>query len=244
MQLQNLSFNILTFGWPVTNLTFYFSKEDIEFCSRIHKTLFPKNIESIFPAILNDGTEFIYTTFDYQKAGLTPLSLDFKKENEYLVRKYYNRQISYYFQKTRNQVVKKGFIGQNQVWVKATKIPNPVFDIYLKFSLKIQFGNVSDSPELLVSYSGKSKVFKKDVPAPVKQVSQSLFTRVIKENTVSNFDDVNTDPKPDLKKVYPILNLKIAKALKITPAPLQTGNRYKSYVEVVNKFEDFFARPF
>ena len=118
-----------------------------------------------------------------------------------MVRKYYNRQISHYFQKIKSQVVKKGFIGQNQVWVKATKIPNPVFDIYFKFSLKIQLCNVSDHPELLLSYDGKSKVFKKDVPALVKQVSQSLFTRVIKENTVSNFDDVNTDPKPDLRKV-------------------------------------------
>ena len=78
MAAQNLSFNILTFDWPATDLTFYFSKEDIEFCTRIHKTLFPKNIESIFPGILSDGTEFIYTTFDYKKEGFTPLSLDFK----------------------------------------------------------------------------------------------------------------------------------------------------------------------
>jgi len=129
--MENLSFNILTFDWPATSLTFYFSKEDRDFCSRIHKTLFPKNIESIFPGILSDGTEFIYTTFDYQKEGFTPLSLDFTTENQDLVRKFYNRQISYYFQKTKNQVVKKGFIGQNQVWVKATKISNPVFDILM-----------------------------------------------------------------------------------------------------------------
>ena len=240
MTEQNLSFNILTFDWPATNLTFYFSKEDMDFCSRIHKTIFPKNIESIFPGILSDGTEFIYTTFDYQKEGFTPLSLDFKTENEDLVRKYYNRQISYYFQKTKNQVVKKGFIGQNQVWVKATKIANPLFDIYLKFSLKIQFGNVSNHPELLLSYDGKSKVFKKDVPTLVKEVSQSTFIKVIKGNTVCVFDDVNTGPNPDLQKVYPVLNLKIAKALKIEPDPLQKGNRYKSYLEVVNKFKDFF----
>lgn len=80
MAAQNLSFNILTFDWPATDLTFYFSKEDIEFCSRIHKTLFPKkHRESISPGILSDGTEFIYTTFDYKKEGFTPLSLDFKK---------------------------------------------------------------------------------------------------------------------------------------------------------------------
>ena len=76
------------------------TKEDRDFCSRIHKTLFPKKIESIFPGILSDGTEFIYTTFDYQQEGFTPLALDFKTENEDFVRKYYTRQISYYFQKT------------------------------------------------------------------------------------------------------------------------------------------------
>ncbi len=240
MTEQNLYFNILTFDWPKANLSFYFSKVENAFCSRIHKTLFPKNIESIFPGILEDGTEFIYSTFDYEKEGFTPLSIQFKTENEDLLRKYYNRQIRYYFQKIRNQIVRKGFIGQNQVWVKSAKLSNKQFNIYLKFSLKVQFRNVSDYPELLVSYDGKSKVFKKDIPALVRQVSPSLFKKVIKGNTVCRFDDVNTEPNADLRKVFPALNFALAKALKIEPDPIIKGNRYKSYLEVLNIFKDFF----
>ncbi len=73
MPNQNLLFNILTFDFPRGEQTFYFSLEEAEKCNRIHRTLFPNNIEEIFPGIHLDGTEFIYTTFDYAKEGFIPL---------------------------------------------------------------------------------------------------------------------------------------------------------------------------
>ena len=75
-QNQNLYFNILTFDFPQKEQTFYFSKEDIEFCKPIHKSLFPREIETIFPGVTTDGTDFIYSTFDYAKEGFTSLSID------------------------------------------------------------------------------------------------------------------------------------------------------------------------
>jgi hypothetical protein len=46
---QKLYFNTLTFEFPSENKTFYFSKDDIGKSHKIHKTLFPKEIDSIFP---------------------------------------------------------------------------------------------------------------------------------------------------------------------------------------------------
>ncbi len=59
MNEQNLHFNILTFDFLSDNLTFYFSTEDIDENHKIHRTLFPKNIESLFPGIQSNGADFI-----------------------------------------------------------------------------------------------------------------------------------------------------------------------------------------
>ena len=71
MSLQSLMFNIIPFSFPSEGQTFYFSLVDTERCSRIHRSLFPNGIETIFPGIKSNGTEFICTTFDYQKEDFT-----------------------------------------------------------------------------------------------------------------------------------------------------------------------------
>ncbi len=69
---QNLYFNIIPFDFPRAEQTFYFSLEEADKCNKIYRTLFPNDIEIIFPGIQSDGTEFIYTTFDYAKEGFVP----------------------------------------------------------------------------------------------------------------------------------------------------------------------------
>ena len=199
MQNQNLYFNILTFDFPEKEQTFYFSKEETEYCSRIHRSLFPREIESIFPGVTTDDTQFIYSTFDYPKEGFTPLNIDFEKENQDLLRKYYNRQIRHYFKKIKNQLVKKGFIGENQVWVYSNDLSDDKFDIYYKFSLKIQFQNVSPYPEIVLSYDGKSKVFRESALSIAKKISHSLFKWVIKDNQLLKFKELVELDEPDYR---------------------------------------------
>ena len=161
MQSQNLYFNILTFDFPEKEQTFYFSKEETEYCSRIHRSLFPREIESIFPGVTTDDTQFIYSTFDYPKEGFTPLNIDFEKENKDLLRKYYNRQIRHYFKKVKSQLVRTGFIGENQVRIYSNELSDDKFDVYFKFSLKIQFQNVSPYPEIVFLMMANQKYSKK-----------------------------------------------------------------------------------
>jgi hypothetical protein len=240
MQLQSLFFNILTFDFPTGKQTFYFSLSEIGKCTRIHHTLFPNDIENIFPGIASDGTEFIYTSFDYAKEGFVPLAIDFKTENQDFLRRFYNRQINYYFRKELKQLVRTGFIGQNQVWVPAKKLSNNQFKVYHKFSLKLQFCNVSNHPELVLSYDGKSKQLKTNLATLVKQVSPSCFNWVIKDNVLYRYDELVNHENPDYANTFPVLNFNLSKALGIDPDSLQKGNRYKTYKEVIDTFYDFF----
>jgi hypothetical protein len=97
MNAQNLYFNILTFEFPSENQTFYFSKDENEKGHKIHKTLFPNDIDSVIPGVSNNGTNFIYTTFTGEKEGFKPIEINFSEENEDLIKRYYNRQINFYF---------------------------------------------------------------------------------------------------------------------------------------------------
>ena len=63
MANQNFFFNILTFDWPKQKEAFYFSLLEIDRCQKIDRSIFPNEIEDIFPGIWDDGTECIYTTF-------------------------------------------------------------------------------------------------------------------------------------------------------------------------------------
>jgi hypothetical protein len=85
MPKANLHFNIIPFGFPKKEQTFHFRLEENDKCNKIHRTLFPNDIEVIFPGIHSDGIKFIYTTFDFAKEGFIPLEKNFRTENRPLM---------------------------------------------------------------------------------------------------------------------------------------------------------------
>lgn len=94
MQNQHLFFNILTFDWPREKQTFYFSLEENGFCQKIDRSIFPVDIEDLFPGITTDGTECIFTTFTGEREGFLPLEIDLPNENPHFAKRYYDRQIN------------------------------------------------------------------------------------------------------------------------------------------------------
>ena len=237
---QSLYFNIIPFDFPKKEKTFYFSLEEKDKCNKVHRTLFPNDIEIIFPGIHSDGTEFIYTTFDFAREGFIPLEINFRTENQDLLRKFYNRQIRHFFRKEKSQLVRTGFIGQNQIWVKSPKLSTAQFTIYQKFSLKVQFCNVSKYPELLLSYDGKSRVLKTNLAQLTKQVSTSNFNWVIKDNTLYKYEEITEHENPDYDKAFPVINFDLANALQMDVPENKKGNKYKTYKEVIDLFYSYF----
>ncbi len=236
---QNLFFNILTFDWPKENLIFYFSKTDDRSSSRIYKSNFPIGISSVFPDIHSENLEFIYTTFTYKKEGFIPLEIDASIENPDLIKQYYNRQINYYFRKVIKLIVKRGFIGENQIWTYSKKVTNSTYNIYERFSFKVQLCSVSQFPELLISYDGRSRVLKSPVSQVVKSVSQSKFINVVYKGRVLNFEDLVNEIDLDYSKAYPILNPKLEDALGIDVETIPKSNRYKSYFGKVDEMRKY-----
>ncbi|WP_192347895.1 hypothetical protein [Algoriphagus sp. Y33] len=91
---QELFFNVLTFDWPKEPVTLYFSNQSNDRCQELYFRLFPNEAESLFPGLVRNSTNTLYTTFGYPAEGFQPLSIDLKNENQDFVKRYYNHQIN------------------------------------------------------------------------------------------------------------------------------------------------------
>jgi len=240
MSDQNLFFNILTFDYPTKKQIFYFSKDNTERCQRLHKSLFPKEIDSLFPGISNNGTDFIYTTFTGKREGFLPLTIDFTQENQDLIKRYYNRQVNFYFRVIKEQIVKVGFIKENQIWVHDIDQSTELWNIYSKFSLKVQLQTVSNFPELLVSYDGVSKVLKQSVAELTPNVSPTCFNWVLHENKLRKWSWLSDEDVPDYSTYYPVFNKELQAALHIPTTAPPRNNRYPKYCNNINSFYSRF----
>ncbi|APY12515.1 hypothetical protein BWZ22_15380 [Seonamhaeicola sp. S2-3] len=235
---QELYFNILTFDIPNNPITFYFSKEKIGYAQEIYKNKFPSNIEELFPGIKEENSDFIYTTFIYEKEGYQPLTLNLTEQPTELLKHYFNWRIKKHFKKL-NKVVKTNFVNDIQVWVKDTRFKNPTFAKYDKFTLKLQFEEVSDFGELVIAYDGTTKILKNPVSELVKgDISTTILTGVIHNRNYFKFHKL-PDDITDFSKTYAVLNNDIRNALGYEIDKKEKGNKYKDYKA---KIDDFIKR--
>ena len=93
------------------------------------------------------------------------------------------------------------------------------YNLYYKFSFKIQFAKLTDLPELIVSYDGTSKV----LTTSVKDMEDSeLIKRCVYGQKTFNYQmDLDTEEKEEFynaiefDQAFPIFSLPLARALNI-----------------------------
>ena len=237
---QQLFFNILTFDWPNEPVTFHFYDESVQGSIKLHNSLWPKDIEAIFPDRILDKEKAIYTTFTREKEGAKVLSIDFKQDNPDLVKRFYNREIFHYFQHILKKRVRTGFVGENQVWMFEKQLHETGYAVFNKFTLKVQFAQVSEFPELVISSDGKSRILKKSVAQLMPAVSSKNFgllrykERFIKWKETPDIEDFNSD------NAYPILNRDLIDALGIELETKKIKNRYRKYLSSIEYFAGKF----
>lgn len=231
-------FNVLTFPFPQENLTFYFSKEEISKSQKLHWTLFPNDIEAIFPNIKSDGTDFIYTTFTGEVEGFTPLSVNLATENKNLVKRYYDRQINYYFRAIKEQIVKVGYIKENQIWIPKPELNTRDFTIYEKYSIKIQIAQLSNTPEIHLSYDRTAKVLTRSIAQLASTISPALFKNVMYQNQLYKYKELEENNISNFNEVYPVINIPLFTALGFE-FPKANPIKPNNYVPYLNKISEF-----
>ena len=232
---DTLYFNILTFSWPREPVTFNFSLIEDGHCQKIHKSIFPNQITSIFPDVLTSNTEFIYTIFTGEREGFTPLTINLQTDNPDFVKRYYDRQINFYFRVILKQIVKVGFIKENQVWLPIPTAPSLDYKIYEKYSLKIHIKSVSNYPEILLSFDGRSKVHKKSI-AQLMEISTTNFNLVLHNEHLYKYSELLENEITDYEEVFPVIGFKLFRTLGYAFPPPSKKNKYPPYHSLITKF--------
>lgn len=246
----NLTFNILTFEHPQSEYTFYFTdKEQSSLCRVFHKLVPNEVIEHFgeqehyytsFNIPIEEGFKVTRDAKPTYEIAVNEDGEEYKKPvpetyfNSSILKRYYNLQIQQYF-KSLGLLVKPNFIKDIEIWA-----PQPdedsIYTHYEKFTLKVQFATVTKDLELLITYAGKSKVFKKSVAELMSEIPQTAFNWVIYNNELFKNDETPDNVRRDLSNAYPVWNFEIRDALnQATPAP-DRGNKYSKYKVHIESF--------
>ncbi|NNE31038.1 MAG: hypothetical protein HKN40_01580, partial [Winogradskyella sp.] len=250
---EHLKTNILNFKWPNSAPTIYLTLEDMEGSHPIHKSKFSRKIKEVFPDTDLSNKDQIFTTFATEITNAPSIKLNLVDGRELRIYKQFlKHQLRSYF-KSKDYIVVKNFVGDVQVWMPSLKGNTEHYNLYYKFSFKIQFAKLTDLPELIVSYDGTSKV----LTTSVKDIEDSeLIRRCVYGQKTFNYQmDLDTEEKEEFynaiqfDQAFPIFSLPLARALDIPiEEPVRPANKYQKYVALINNFatnylftEDFKA---
>lgn len=167
MDKEKLFLNTLTFEYPKKPVRFYFSnKNDAERKSTLLRSpvLVPKEVkqtQKYIDLFAGCGGMTLYTSFDLPTEGFDTIDIDFNAvENEYLVKRYYNRRLEKYFRFYDDVVVtKSGITNDIQVWLLSDGEKSRVsyngkqYDLMTmdRFTLRVKYDRFNNRPYLLVT---------------------------------------------------------------------------------------------
>ena len=248
--MSRYCFNILTFNHPQDELTFYFSKDEQSELFRVnHRNIPDEVIEKFGPQ------ENYYTSFDKPVEAAFPVTKPVKpnyqtQQNQSgekqtrriknstfsysLIKSYYNTKINQYF-KSQGFLVKSNFIYDTEVWMPSDQSdPTGKYTLYDRFSLKVQIKTITDKLELLVTYTGVPKVFKKSIEQLLRNVSPKDFTWCVFENNLYRYDKLPDKARRAYNQVYPAWNFTIHNALGLKMDAPDRSNKYIKFKQAID----------
>lgn len=248
--VAKLKLNILTFVHPEEQYTFYFTDKEDKNLSRVFHTLVPDEVINHF-----GEQDHYYTSFDQPEQNYLPVTKNsnptFKREwddsgrekrvlvhnvsfTRSILKRYYNKQIKEHFEK-KGILVKPNFVSDIEIWIPATK-KDPQYNLFEKYTLRVQIARITDQPELLLTYAGISKVFKSSVTDLLSEVSTEAFNWLIYENKLFKFEEAPEEVRANYDNAYPVWNFMLRDELgQSTEAP-DKGNKYLKFAEKINGF--------
>tara|TARA_R110002033_G_scaffold159194_1_gene195493 strand:+ start:13425 stop:15524 length:2100 start_codon:yes stop_codon:yes gene_type:complete len=254
--MQNHCFNILTFSHPKEELTLFFTNVENESLTRVYHSLVSDEVIEEF-----GEQEHYYTSFAEEIEGFYPVtkavnpSYETKEdekgeERSYrvhnsglsvsILKRYYNAQIHEYF-KGKGFLVKPNFISDTEIWLPSKKYDKTgQFNLYDRYSLKVQFKTVTKQLELLVTFEATSKVYKQSVDELQESVSPMAFNWVIFDNGLYKFDELPSAGKRAYDQVFPVWNFDIRDALGETTEAPDKSNKYIKFKTAI----DFFYKTY
>lgn len=235
MKQQSLMLNIIPFTSPVSEVTLPFSvgKEQgyygLYLDDEVKEFVGDKmtNLEYI-------ENKRIYTDFGTPKENSFLLTFDIAKQ-PHLALHYFKHLVYTYFRNGVAHIMQRNFTDDIEVWFLNTEEQRAEYNLYDKFTLKVNHCNVTEGFELVVSYDGTSRVSKKSL----KQMAgfdTSKLHLVNSNGLVRTWQYLVPQEKLHLDKIFPIIGNTLYQTYSITYELPDNKNRYPRYYKPITEF--------
>ena len=150
--------------------------------------------------------------------------------------KYYTFIIHQYFLNVAD-VVLHNFIYDNEFWFIDSEKCTAKYNTYKKFTIRVDFDKKNNSPELVISYDGATKVSKKSIlDCTHENIASELFSNVIFEKQLYKFKFRPEAAKRSPENVFPIVNYRLHRPLGIDFDKPDISNKCKRYKVNIDEF--------
>ncbi|MCB0659404.1 MAG: hypothetical protein KDC04_00615 [Saprospiraceae bacterium] len=180
---------------------------------------------------------WLYTSFATPAVGDITLDIDLFDKKEIALH-YFRHLIHSYFDNNVADVMRRNFTDDVEIWFKNTASKDKVYDIYYLFTLKVQFGKISNGFELVVSFDGETKVYKKSILE--LNIDASEYNWILNKNRLYKYEHAPDEVQWDFQNTYPVLTNKLAPLLDLAFERSPKENRYRShYAFIENLYKKY-----
>jgi hypothetical protein len=236
-----LSFNILPFSHPEETKEFTFSVSGNTCKYRFWIKKLPGESVPLFTQP-DPQKPFVYTNFDTVSPG-TLVKIDFSKQRA-IARAWYTLKIRDFLQPTANVTV-TNFLNDCQYWLLEKDVNNSLYDVYRKFTIRVQNDHRFGTPELLISFDGKAYVLKKSLARLTENASfdTSVLESVLYRGQLYPYDrDILKAAWYHQDEIFPLISKKNMGALKVSlPAGINRQKLLSSYNEITAFYNEYLA---
>ncbi|MCF8332223.1 MAG: hypothetical protein K9H84_07210 [Bacteroidales bacterium] len=242
----DMHFNILQFNHPKTSVDLRFIKEEkrgwqrfiYEHQNDYFKELIDQNFD--FGA---DEEKVVYTDFSSQQSEEEDAKLIAVKlpECNAIAKAYYTTKIQCYLKEKVN-FTDYNFLKDTTVWIYDQTIQKHKYKLFKKFTLRVQFDENTNQPEMLLSYDKLSKVFNYNLESLLTMnIDFGLLINLTYQGRIISYEYFKKKNYSRHDLAYPVINNDLQKALEIPFEGNKFGhNKYKQYYEEVSSFYDEF----
>ncbi len=228
--MQQIQLNIISFKPLVDKLSFAFYDEKQKGFAPIYwdKLLdtFPEGREARF--------KNYYSDFQPARQGAIEKEIVFTEAVGFSIH-YFRYIILNYFRSVPGAVVFPNFTEDIEVWLEDATVNKELYRQYNKFTIKVQYRQVTDGYELVLAYDGNSKVLKQSI-ADIADFDTDKYNLINCNGTIYRYDKMPDDLKQDMETLFPVLSNPLKKEFNVAPDEIVIENRYKPYFKQIDTF--------
>lgn len=238
---QTLLLNIIPFTPPVTKAAFAFYKGWFPgaYSVYISEELLPLVKHYHQPDPKKTETNWIYSDFLPLREDGIELEIDLTVHLQF-AEHYYRFLISNYFRDIA-PIMRRNFTKEVELWMLDKSLKNDEYNQYYKFTLAVQH-SVTNTPELIVSYDGNSRVLKKSM-GQLPNLNTLLYHWMNYRGFLYHWDeDFPGEALQNRDEVFPVISNPLGAELDIIFPKSDKKNRYPFFYRLITGFYNKYLK--